>query len=91
MGELLKKSKLILRIEDDESDEVLKIYLNQGRAYLNRLAGGEVDYAITSNEELLLNYVRYAFNEARELFSLNFKDDIERFCLEYAVLVMNND
>ena len=50
-----------------------------------------MDYDLLSNEELLIHYVRYAYNEARELFMNNFKDDIERFILEYAVLVMKND
>ena len=88
---ILDKVKLALRMEDNESDEVLNLHINQGKAYLNRLAGGEVDYDLLSNEELLIHYVRYAYNEARELFMNNFKDDIERFILEYAVLVMKND
>lgn len=69
-----------------EEDENLSGLLEDGKKYLNRLAGIQLDY---SNDilakDLLLDYCRYKYNNASEYFLENFSDDILRLQLESAV------
>ena len=87
---MINKVKLQLRIEDNESDELLNQLINHGKAYLNSLVAGDLDYSKVENETLLLNYVRYAYNDVEELFLENFQDDIGRLQIQYAIEVMKH-
>ncbi|NEZ47966.1 hypothetical protein FDF74_12315 [Clostridium niameyense] len=82
---MLKELKQYLR--EDDNEDILKNLLENGKQYLNKLAGVELDYE--SNilaKTLLLDYCRYRYNNAIEYFLENFKEDILRLQLESAVM-----
>lgn len=81
---MLEELKEYLR--EDDNEDILKRLLENGKQYLNKLAGITLDYE--SNilaKTLLLDYCRYRYGNATEYFLENFKEDILRLQLESAV------
>lgn len=81
---MLQELKQYLR--EDDNEDILKNLLENGKQYLNKLAGVELDYE--SNilaKTLLLDYCRYRYSNATEYFLENFREDILRLQLESAV------
>lgn len=81
---MLEELKEYLR--EDDNEDILKRLLENGKQYLNKLAGITLDYE--SNilaKTLLLDYCRYRYNNAIEYFLVNFREDILRLQLESAV------
>lgn len=88
MDDLLVDLKRHLRLDTEEPDEyndpLLSDLLQSGQAYLNSLAGGELDYSKHVAKSLLMNYCRYAYHDATELFVQSFASDILTMQLLYA-------
>lgn len=88
MDGLLVDLKRHLRLDTEEPDEyndpLLSDLLASGQAYLNGLAGGELDYAKHIPKQMLINYCRYAYHDATELFVQSFASDILTMQLLYA-------
>lgn len=88
MDGLLVDLKRHLRLDTEEPDEyndpLLSDLLQSGQAYLNSLAGGELDYSKYVAKSLLMNYCRYAYHDATELFVQSFASDILTMQLLYA-------
>lgn len=88
---MLTAIKLEFRIEGDEDDGLLEQYIRQGKARLNSLAGGELNFDDEDTKTLLINYVRYAYNQVPELFLENFSDEVAQMQINYALGVMKRD
>ncbi|MCD3217834.1 hypothetical protein G8S55_11460 [Clostridium botulinum C] len=74
-------------LREDDNEDILKRLLENGKQYLNKLAGIELEYSNNIlAKTLLLDYCRYRYNNATEYFLENFKDDILRLQLESAVI-----
>ncbi|MDI9412790.1 MAG: phage head-tail connector protein [Bacillota bacterium] len=84
--ELLQEVKNHLRITwDDEDDEISSI-IARGKSRLTGLAGPDLLFKRESLErDLLLNYCRYAYNNALEYFEDSFHREIVRLQLQEAV------
>ncbi|APH17780.1 hypothetical protein [Clostridium botulinum] len=82
---MLEELKQYLR--EDDNEDILNNLLENGQAYLNGLAGIELDFK--SNilaRNLLMDYCRYKYNNASEYFLENFREDILRLQMESAVI-----
>ena len=79
MDALLKavRNYLDITYEDAETDQKLTGIIERGKAYLDDIAGTKQDYEQEgAARALLLDYCRYVRNNMRELFSINFQDDL---------------
>lgn len=73
-------------VNDEGTVSRLSMLIDHGQAYLTGLCGAPLDYeSDLEAHALLMGYVRYAYNDAVELFLTNFYDDIYRKQLEVAV------
>lgn len=73
----LQLVKKYLPIDDDSDDELLIEYIEDGKAYLDDIAGRKLDYAVHGlPRSLLLDYCRYARSQALEVFDHNFASDL---------------
>jgi hypothetical protein len=83
---MLSEVKLYLRITWDDDDVMLTSLISRGRQKLEELAGAELNF---ENEglarSLLLDFVRYAYNNATEYWEENFHFDILRLQLATGV------
>ena len=71
------RNYLDITYEDIQTDQKLTGIIEQGRAYLDQIAGRVQDYETDHvPRALLLDYCRYARNNALELFEENFKTDL---------------
>lgn len=85
---LLTDARLTLDVTWDDSETNLKIsrIIERAKARLNEQAGTEVDYlADPTAEQLLLDYVRYIWNNSAEDFEVNFKNNLVSFRNRYKV------
>ena len=83
---MLSEVKPYLRITWDDDDVMLTSLISRGRQKLKELAGAELNF---ENEglarSLLLDFVRYAYNNATEYWEENFHFDILRLQLATGV------
>lgn len=83
---MLSEVKPYLRITWDDDDVMLTSLISRGRQKLEELAGAELNF---ENEglarSLLLDFVRYAYNNATEYWEENFHFDILRLQLATGV------
>ncbi|WP_330602762.1 head-tail connector protein [Anaerosolibacter carboniphilus] len=75
-----------LKITWDDEDTMIQDLITRGKTYLNGLVGVELDFDVEDEpKSLLLDYCRYAYNNALEYFEDNFKTQILRLQLKKAV------
>lgn len=73
-------------VTDEGTNARLLMLVEQGKAYLTGLCGAVLDFEKDLEAHaLLMSYVRYAYNDAVELFLSNFHDDIFRKQLDVAI------
>lgn len=80
------KRALAITWEDDDINLKLNDLIKQSQNAINELLGVEIDY--TSNlaaKELMINRIRYAYNNALEYFETNFQKEILRLQLMIGV------
>lgn len=71
------KNYLDITYEDDQTDQKLEGLALRGQKYLDDVAGKPLDYESEGTPKaLLLDYCRYARNNALELFGTNFGPDL---------------
>lgn len=81
---MLENVKSYLRISWEDDDELLLGFIERGKEVLNSLSGKELNYEEESTQKaLLLDYCRYAYNNATECFEDNFYKEISR--LQYQI------
>lgn len=80
------RARLSITWSDDATDARLKHYIESGMAYLNDKLGGEGDYLAPGYPRtLLFEYVRYARDDALEVFEENYRSMILAMQNERAV------
>jgi hypothetical protein len=83
---LLDELKDNLGITGAAQDAALTRIIARGMVRIDELAGAEQDYdADGLHRDLLLDFCRYAFNNATEYFEENFAKEILRMSLQSAV------
>lgn len=83
---LLDKVKEYLKITWDDEDSYLQGIIDRGKDYLKQLTGTELDFEAEGQPKaLLLDYCRYAYNNALEYFEENFHKELRRLILQEAV------
>lgn len=83
---MLEKVKGYLKITWDDEDIEIQGVIDRGQAYLNDLVGAELDFAPAGQpQSLLLDYCRYAYNNASEYFAANYAADILRLQLQTGI------
>nr|DAL71022.1 MAG TPA: Head Tail Connector Protein [Caudoviricetes sp.] len=71
------RNYLDITYEDNDTDVKLLGIIRRGADYLDRVAGTPQDYNTDSAaKSLLLDYCRYARNNALELFEQNFRAEL---------------
>lgn len=89
---LIDDARTVLHLDgaDDEGTvKRLTMLINHGQAYLTGLCAGALDFDDDMEAHaLLMSYVRYAYNDAIELFLDNFADDIFRMQQKVAIAKM---
>lgn len=89
---LLQEVKEYLKITWDDEDANLTSIIARGKAYLNDLTGVELDFTeVDQPKSLLLDYCRYAYNNASEYFEDNYQKEILRLQLQVGVESMVPD
>lgn len=79
---MLEDVKDYLRITWPDEDAKLTKMIARGKTFLNSLVGLEMTYNDASQEKtLLLDYCRYAYNNATEYFEENYHSEILRLQL----------
>lgn len=76
---LLEDVKVYLDITwaDENTDKKLTGIIERGMKYLNRTAGGELDYSVEDKpKELLMDYCRYVRSNALEEFQVNYLHEL---------------
>lgn len=82
---MLEAVKAYLKITWDDEDADLEKIIDRGKARIKDLIGIEPDFDATGlAQELLLDYCRYAYNNASEYFEENFQKEILRLQLTTA-------
>lgn len=85
---MLDEVKEELKICWDDEDSRLEKIIARGKSYLQGETGTELDFEAEGQPKaLLLNYCRYAYNNALEYFTVNFADEILTLQLKEAVKV----
>jgi hypothetical protein len=71
------KDYLNITWDDINTDKKLLGFVGDGEAYLNEIAGTQLDYIKDLKVKTLLkDYVRYVYNHSLELFEINFKREL---------------
>lgn len=84
---MLQELKSYLKITWNDEDTSLNRLIDQGKSYLNDLTGVTLEYETEGQpKSLLLDYCRYAYNNALEYFEENFQKEILRLQLKSAVM-----
>lgn len=82
---LLNDVKNHLRITWDDEDSEIQQLISRSQNVLNGLIGVDLDFEVEGlPKSLLLDYCRYARNNALEFFEENFKKEILRLQLKEA-------
>ncbi len=79
---MLQKVKEYLKITWSDEDVALTDLIARGQAYLDNLAGADLDFTSGLPQSLLLDYCRYVYNNASEYFEENFAGEILRLQLQ---------
>ena len=83
---MLQEVKEYLKITWDDENSYIQGIFNRGKDYLNNLTGTELDFEVEGQPKaLLLDYCRYAYNNALEYYESNFHKEIVRLQLQEAV------
>lgn len=83
---ILKIVKMNLRIDWKDDDELIKHKIKRSLKYFETITGDTLDFADDSAElELLLERVRYDWNNALDDFEVNFKREIFALIMTKAV------
>lgn len=83
---MLKEVKYYLKITWDSEDNYLQGIINRGKSNLEELTGTTLDFEVEGqSKSLLLDYCRYAYNNALEYYEENFQKEILRLQLKEAV------
>lgn len=83
---LRDKLKSHLHITWVEEDNDLLDKIKEGIAYLDDIAGTEIDYtADMKAKPLLMDYGRYVYNHSLELFEINFKRELFKLSIREGV------
>ena len=83
---MLQEVKEYLKITWEDEDSYIQGIINRGKDYLNNLTGTELDFEVEGQPKaLLLDYCRYAYNNALEYFEENFHKELRRLILQEAV------
>lgn len=83
---MLQEVKDVLKITWNDEDVHIQGIIDRGKDNLNDLTGVELDFGINNQaKSLLLDYCRYAYNNALEYFEENFQREILRLQLREAV------
>lgn len=86
---LLEKVKEYLKIDWDDEDGNLTGIIERGKSNLQELTGTTLNFEVEGQPRaLLLDYCRYAYNNALEYFEENFHKEIVR--LQYTEAVKEN-
>lgn len=89
---LLDEVKEKLRIIGDDQDHMLLDLIGRSKAALNEIMGVELNYEEPGEaQELLLERVRYDYNNALEYFEENFAAKILRVQLQVAAKELSAD
>ena len=81
---MLQIVKDYLKITWGDEDAGLTDLISRGQEYLNNLVGAELNFEEALPCSLLLDYCRYAYNNAIEYFEDNFQKEILRLQLQTA-------
>lgn len=83
---MLQEVKDYLKITWDDEDSTLNGCILRGKAHLNDLAGVELNFEEGGPPKaLLLDYCRYAYNNALEYFEENFSSEILRMQIQAGI------
>ncbi len=84
--ELLEEVKNYLDItwEDEATDRKVEGMINRGKARLEEIAGAPLSFQIPGlPQSLLLDYCRYTYSNALEMFWKNFRDELVALNIQY--------
>lgn len=88
---VLEAVKNYLRITWDDEDADIALLIERGKKYLCRLTGTSLNFEEDDlPKQLLLDYCRYARNNALEFFQGNFASDLLSLSLQEAVKEMRD-
>lgn len=82
---MLQDVKDYLKITWSDEDAALTSLITRGQAYLNNLAGADLDFNSGLPLSLLLDYCRYVYNNASEYFEENFAGEILRLQIQIGI------
>lgn len=83
---MLEEVKSYLKITWDDEDSDITGFIARGKAKLNGLAGVELDFESEGEPKaLLMDYCRYAYNNALEYFEGNFQGEILKLQLKAGI------
>ncbi|NYB73858.1 phage head-tail connector protein [Sedimentibacter hydroxybenzoicus DSM 7310] len=83
---MLQEIKDYLKITWEDEDAGIQKIIDRGKNYFNDLTGVELNFDENNQAKtLLLDYCRYAYNNALEYFEDNFQKEILRLQLKEAV------
>lgn len=83
---MLAEVKEYLKITWNDEDYNLTSIIDRGKSNLEELTGTTLDFTLNNQaKSLLLDYCRYAYNNALEYFEENFSKEILRLQLKEAV------
>lgn len=83
---MLEEVKEYLKITWNDEDNSLNNMIERGKSNLEELTGTTLDFTVNNQaKSLLLDYCRYAYNNALEYFEENFHKEITRLQLSEAV------
>lgn len=83
---IVKAAKLNLRIDWDDDDALIEFKVKRSFKYFEEITGADLTFADDSAEtELLLERVRYDWNNALDDFEINFKREIFALIMNKAV------
>lgn len=83
---MLDEVKEYLKITWDDEDNYIQRIIDRGKDYLRQLTGSELDFEVEGQPKaLLLDYCRYAYNNALEYFEENYHKELRRLILMEAV------
>lgn len=89
---LLEEVKGYLKITWNDENSEIESLIERGKKYLSRLIGTSLIFEEDNlPKQLLLDYCRYAKNNALEFFEENFSSDILLLCLEEAIKDMEEN
>lgn len=78
------KNYLDITWEDEATDQKVEGMINRGKARLEEIAGAPLSFQIPGlPQSLLLDYCRYAYSNALEMFWKNFRDELVALNIQY--------